>query len=249
MCKLLASAFVGLALAFALCGGFAGTASAQASGGPARARIMHELDMPTEMDFVETPLKCVVEALKIRHGIEIKLDEKAITDAGVNADTPITESLKGISLKSALRLMLQTHELSFIVDHEVLLITTEGKTELQLYDVADLLGKGGSTDELIRAVSMALPRSMASPEAGRDNGGRGRRGGSGPIPNATDVDGEIAYFRGVLLVRTTVRGHMNIEIMLEELRDRINSQKEHGPTSTSQDRSHDLSAPLLSRSR
>jgi tetratricopeptide (TPR) repeat protein len=111
--------------------------------GSAEAKILHELDQPTEMDFVETPLKDVVEALKIRHNIEIQLDAKALTDAGVNADTPITRTLKGISLKSALRLMLQEHELNFIIDHEVLLITTDAKAKehvvTKVYPVADLV--------------------------------------------------------------------------------------------------------------
>src|SRR5207245_3375340 len=50
--------------------------------GVATAQIINALKEPTEMDFVETPLKDVVEAMKIRHGIEMQLDRKAISDAG-----------------------------------------------------------------------------------------------------------------------------------------------------------------------
>ncbi len=51
--------------------------------GSAEAKILKALDEPTEMDFVATPLKDVVEALKIRHGIEIQLDMKALQEASV----------------------------------------------------------------------------------------------------------------------------------------------------------------------
>ncbi len=111
--------------------------------GSAEAKILKALDEPTEMDFVATPLKDVIEALKIRHGIEIQLDTKALTEASITPDTEVTKQLKGISLKSALRLMLQDLELNFIIDHEVLLITTEAKAKekvvTKVYPVADLV--------------------------------------------------------------------------------------------------------------
>ena len=111
--------------------------------GSAEAKIIKELNEPTEMEFIETPLKDVVEALKIRHGIEITLDAKAITDAGGAIDMPITASLKGITLKSALRLVLQEHELNYLIDHEVLQITSDAKAKehvvTKVYPVADLV--------------------------------------------------------------------------------------------------------------
>jgi hypothetical protein len=111
--------------------------------GSAEAKILKALDEPTEMDFVATPLKDVVEALKIRHGIEIQLDTKALTEASITPDTEVTRQLKGISLKSALRLMLQDMDCNYIIDHEVLLITTEAKAKekvvTKVYPVADLV--------------------------------------------------------------------------------------------------------------
>jgi hypothetical protein len=94
--------------------------------GEATARIIRELHEPTDMDFIETPLKDVVQAVTIRHNnIPIQLDVKAIEEAGGSADKRITFSLKGTSLQSALRLMLQEHELNFVVDHDVLLVTSD----------------------------------------------------------------------------------------------------------------------------
>ncbi len=111
--------------------------------GSAEAKILRALDEPTEMDFISTQLKDVVDALKIRHGIEIQLDLKNLADAGITPETEITRTLKGISLKSALRLMLGEKEMNFIIDHEVLLITTDAKakekTVTKVYPVADLV--------------------------------------------------------------------------------------------------------------
>src|ERR1700736_3508463 len=88
--------------------------------------IMKTLDDPTDLDFVETPLKDVIAAISIRHNnIPIVLDIKAMADAGSTPDTPITFQLKGISLKSALRQMLHEHELDFVIHDELLMITAE----------------------------------------------------------------------------------------------------------------------------
>ena len=76
-------------------------------------------------EFVDTPLKDVTDYLKNRHGIEIQLDNKALGEASIAADTPMTKSLKGISLRSALKLLLAEKGLTYVIDHEVLLITTE----------------------------------------------------------------------------------------------------------------------------
>ena len=59
------------------------------------------------------------------------------------AAIPINASLKGITLRSALRLMLGEHDLNYIIDHEVLLITTVDKAKekvvTKVYPVADLV--------------------------------------------------------------------------------------------------------------
>ena len=41
------------------------------------------------------------------HHIEIQLDTAAMKDAGVDPDAQITKNIKGISLRSALKLLLE----------------------------------------------------------------------------------------------------------------------------------------------
>jgi hypothetical protein len=50
---------------------------------PAEKKIQEALKQPTQIEFVDTPLKDVVEYLKDLHHIEIQLDGPALKEAGV----------------------------------------------------------------------------------------------------------------------------------------------------------------------
>ena len=75
--------------------------------GPAEKKIEAALKSPTQLEFVDTPLTDVIDYLKDYHQIEIQLDKKAMDEAGIGTDITVTKNLKGVSLKSALRLMLR----------------------------------------------------------------------------------------------------------------------------------------------
>lgn len=106
-------------------------------------KIMAALDEKTELDFAEQPLTDVLDYLKQRHDIEIQLDSRAIADEGLGSDVPITRSIKGITLRSALKLLLGELDLTYVIRNEVLFITS--KTEAlnmlstRVYPVADLV--------------------------------------------------------------------------------------------------------------
>ena len=91
---------------------------------PAETRIRRELDAKTKMEFVETPLDVAVRYLKDLHGIEIQLDTKALEEAGVFIDSPVTAEMEGVSLRGGLRFLLRPLDLTYIVKDEVLLVTT-----------------------------------------------------------------------------------------------------------------------------
>ncbi|NMC19002.1 MAG: hypothetical protein GYA33_01170, partial [Thermogutta sp.] len=114
-----------------------------AGDNPAERKIASELKKTTELDFIDTPLSEVVDYLKDRHGIEIQLDNKALTAVGIDSSTPVSKSLRGISLRSALRLLLRDLDLTYIIKDEVLLITTPEQADTDLlvkvYPVADLV--------------------------------------------------------------------------------------------------------------
>lgn len=95
------------------------------------------------LDFADTALEEVVDYLRDEYQIEIQLDEQGLDDLGLAADEPITVNLRNISLRSALRLMLKPLELTYVIDDEVLLITSEDEAltrlSVKVYPVADLV--------------------------------------------------------------------------------------------------------------
>ncbi len=191
-----------------------------AKRGEAEKKIEAALDAPTQLEFVNTPLSDVVDYLKKRHGIEIQLDKRALDDVGIGSDTPITKSLKGISLKSALRLILKEHGLTYAVSDEVLQITTpeeaDARLETKVYPVADLLLPAHSTnaadadfDSLIN-----LLKETIKPTTWDDAGGVG---------SISTIDGN-----GSLLVSQTQEVHEDVANVLEKLRTLNRQQGKEG---------------------
>jgi HAAS domain-containing protein len=108
----------------------------------AAAVIEEKLNKPTTLEVVEMPLKDVVLFLAETHQIPIVLKIKKLEEASVAVDTPITKSLRGIRLATALDLILDDLELAYYIS-EVLVITTPedtaSRTEVRIYDCRDIL--------------------------------------------------------------------------------------------------------------
>ena len=122
---------------------------------PSEERILAALEGPTEMDFTETPLQDTVDYLKHRHKIEIQLDNRALEDAAIGSDTPVTCTVKDVKLKSGLELLLRDMDLTYIIQNEILLITTKDTAETELftrtYPVGDLVEQK-NCETLIEAI-------------------------------------------------------------------------------------------------
>ncbi len=118
-----------------------------AKSGSSEERIYKALEAPARgFEFFEAPLAEVINRIKDDNEIPIVLDERALADASIGTDTLITKSLKGITLRSALKLMLKDHGLSYAIKDEVLVITTKEEVDLnpdyrptKVYPVADLV--------------------------------------------------------------------------------------------------------------
>lgn len=118
-----------------------------AKSGSSEERIYEALAAPARnFEFFEAPLTEAISRIKEDHEIPIVLDEKALADAAIGTDTLITKSLKGITLRSALKLMLKDHALSYAIRDEVLIITTQEQVDTnpdyrptKVYPVADLV--------------------------------------------------------------------------------------------------------------
>ncbi len=177
------------------------------------AAIEKALDSATQIEFVETPLQDVVDYLKDYHHIEIQIDAKALKDAGIEPTAPITKNLKGISFRSALNLILREIGLTYVIQDEVLLITTPKEAETQLttkvYPVADLVAckdsKGESWDDY-DTLSDAITGTI-QPTTWDQNGGPG------------SISGASLGTAKVLIVSQTRPVHGQITDLLQQIRE------------------------------
>jgi general secretion pathway protein D len=110
---------------------------------PAEKEIRKQLETNTEVEFENTPLRDVAIYLADLHGIEVQLDYKGLDWVGVTGETPVTRKIKGVRLKSALRLILGDLDLTYLIANEMLLITTPERAanavEMRVYPVEDLV--------------------------------------------------------------------------------------------------------------
>jgi hypothetical protein len=174
--------------------------------------IRKALTQPIEVRFVETPFGEAMECLQQTLKIPIQLDLKALTDAGVAADTPITRNLRGSSARKTLELILRELDLTWVIDDGVLLVTTPDRAENRLqttvYDVGDLVRAvdeqghpANDFDQLVEVITSTIkPTSWDT------------AGGPGSIaPFETDRS-------ALLVVSQTQRVHEELETLLADLR-------------------------------
>ena len=165
-------------------------------------RIRRALSSPTEVDFVDTPLRDALNYLRDKHAIEIWANEQSLTDNGVALDSPVTLSIRGTRLASMLNLLLTPLRLDYVIEDEVLKITTHDQEQqiwhVEVYQVRDLIAGGIGPEELHDVLTASV-----TPQAWVENGGQ-------------------ASFRiareNLLIVRHTPRAHRELERAIEKLR-------------------------------
>ena len=92
---------------------------------PAEQEIQKSLGKLVEAKFNERPLGEVLETLSKMVGVNIHLDPQGLAAEGLTTDQPVTLNLtQPISLRSALNLLLETKGLSYMIQNEVLLVTS-----------------------------------------------------------------------------------------------------------------------------
>jgi hypothetical protein len=112
-----------------------------------------ELDKPCELDVSAISLATFAERIAKQQGINVVVDRKALEDAGISStDTEVSVTSHKDSARHCLRIALKQLELTFIVQHGVVLITMpECFQDIRsvYYPVADLaaLADGNSPAE------------------------------------------------------------------------------------------------------
>ena len=190
------------------------------------SKIQKALASETEVEFDETPLCEVADFLKARHGIEIHIDREALGDVGLGTDEPVTTKVKGISLRAALRLMLRELELTYMIQDEVLLITTPEESHeplsTRMYPVSDLVG-GPNVLQPPRAGLEGLAKTISQtivPDSWDAVGG--------PASISTPILGGVP----VLIISQTSDVHGQIVAWLTEIRRMVAASKDKLPTPT-----------------
>lgn len=109
---------------------------------PASQEIDKALTRPITFDFSEAPLTDVIDFIQSYANINVVLDKNGLQLSNVEPDTPITLKLDQVPLRSALNLLLEPLDLTYLNRNDVLLITDKKETGAALvtrvYPVADL---------------------------------------------------------------------------------------------------------------
>jgi hypothetical protein len=175
--------------------------------------LYHRLKEP--LDFVEQPLRDVAAILSETYDIPILFDTNALDAVAASPDVEVTVQIANVSLRSALDLMLNNagaEALTYIIDNEVLLITTleeaETRLEVIVYRVDDLVADSAMGDSRLDAADfdtlIDVIVSSIEHESWQENG-------SG--------DGEIhAFPPGMIVISQTSRVHEQVQRLLRNLR-------------------------------
>jgi type II secretory pathway component GspD/PulD (secretin) len=127
--------------------------------------IEHRLYSPVNLKFVDRPLEDVVKDIGHLQGINVTLDTPALAEMGINPKQPISfEFGQGAALKSGLDLMLSQLHLTYMIQSEALVITTEqraqGKLERKVFYVPDLVTPRPNTPNAPHVLGMQSNSSV-----------------------------------------------------------------------------------------
>jgi hypothetical protein len=195
---------------------------------PDEKKIIAALDQPVTVEFLDLPLEDAITYLKEFAHINIYFDKAQLTDEGVALDQPVTLKLANIRLESTLKLLLRPVELDFLIEDDILKITTRAAARKKLitrtYPVRDLYQ---GRDQLEESEPPKKPRA---------------RGATGTPAKHTDLEeaitrnidpesweqwvpgggpGSLTYVKetGTLVIRQTWSVHRQILQLLRDLRE------------------------------
>lgn len=176
----------------------------------ARIRESLDEDLPeTGWSFMETPLRDVVAQIKDGMGLPVVIDMQALEDAGIDLETPVTLDTSAVTVRSALRRILDPLDLTWMIRDETLLVTTRetaaGRLTVRLYPPPCGYGFDVDADSLEALVDV-LQNMTGDYSAWSDFGGHGT---VRPKPDGS-----------VLVVAQTEEMHDEIEALLRSLHDR-----------------------------
>lgn len=171
----------------------------------AEEAIETRLDSDFAGEFIELPLNEALLQLSEMYSLSIALDELALEDVGLSPDLPLTFSSKGIKLRNALELMLEKAFLTYTIQGESLVITTDDADQMKILNrIYWLEGTGfaeGDYESIIEMITETI-----EPDAWSIVGG-------------SSTISKLAFSRPALMIGTTYTTHQSIEQLLSSLRE------------------------------
>lgn len=183
------------------------------------AEILNQVyDLPP---VVGMPLIEFVDMISEKYGMPTFIDENAFDDEGLDTEEEVDWKLTNIRLRTALSMILDTKDLTYLIKDGILVITTKTEAEdrqtTRVYDCSSLLandqslaalatkpgspsGAGNSTNSLIMVL-----QNCVEPLSWEDNGG--------------PAGAKIVPFRNKLIIRNTEAIHHDLRLLLDELAD------------------------------
>jgi hypothetical protein len=135
-------------------------------------RLGQAIEEIVSIDFHNTQLDDAIAQLSTRYGVPMQLDNKGLADAAVDQKAPVTRSVRGVSLRGALDLILEEFDLTWVIQDEVVKITSKEKADeiltTKIYPVSDLIGVGHNWGPLMNLITNTI-----QPDSWDDNGGPG----------------------------------------------------------------------------
>jgi len=177
-------------------------AASKSAGREAEAAIETALSQPTRLAFIETPLEDILAYLRDVRRIQIFMDRRSFDKAKVRTNIPITINSRD-NLATSLETMLDPVKLTWVVRHDVLLITSKESAEAMLDTRVYKLLRRQPLDNLIEDVT----RNIA-PTSWDKAGGPGS---ISPVPF------------GALVILQTQANHRQIEGHYADLLKRVQS--------------------------
>jgi len=184
-----------------------GQSAARGDESGAEKKIREALAKPTRIEFNETQFKDAVQYLADTHEINIEVDWLRIQDAPTNVgpDRAVTRVLKGTSLASALNLLLGDLGVTYIIENEVLLITSIEKAQRtstpRIYDLAGSV-READRDLLPKAVELVLDPPVVAADGK-------------PLPTSS----RMLAFGDKLILRGSQPEHERVSKLLSKLRE------------------------------
>lgn len=107
------------------------------------ARAHEALLEKCDLEFDQIPLIDALSRLADLRHVQLYIDHKALSHAGISIETPVTHPVKGLTWGTVLKLILDELDLDYSIRDGVLLVTTKDEAEnmlsIKVYPVFDLV--------------------------------------------------------------------------------------------------------------